>query len=160
MSKAFTKFTLILLGIFLVAASFIVVIRSLTSGIGNSKGGDTISVQGVSEGSVVKVNNPTQSTNFDAVTDGVYISDEKKLGSDVGFSVAFYEEDGSFAIDITGKPTALYRQKASEYILETLQISETEACKLNVYIGVTFATDPNLSGKNLGLSFCPGSVQI
>jgi hypothetical protein len=160
MSKTFKKLLLILLAAFLVAFAFIVIIKSLATGITDSKGGDTISVTGVAEGQNVKVNNPAQSANFEAVGADVYISDERKLGPDVGFSVAYYEEDGSFAIDISGKPTAVYRQKASEYILQTLQITEAEACRLNVYIGVTNATDPNLVGQNLGLSFCPGSVQL
>lgn len=117
--------------------------------------GGTVKIQ-----SGLQFSDPKESTNFESIGSGVYISDERKLGNDSGFSVAYFEEDGSFAISLTGKPFALYHEKASRYLLDTLKISEAEACTLNVYVGVTYDTDPSLSGKNFGLSFCPGSVQL
>lgn len=160
MSKTFIKLLVILCGVFLVAFAFITTIKSLSSRSGDTKIANEISIQSVTGGSSVKINNPARSTNFADMGSNVYVSDERQLGNDIGFSVAYFEEDGSFAISITGAPLAEHHQKASHYLLETLQISEEEACKLNVYVGVTYDIDPNLSGKNFGLSFCPGSVQL
>lgn len=108
----------------------------------------------------IRFSDPKESTNFANLGAGVYISDERQLGDDVGFNIAYFEEDGSFAIGLTGKPLEEYHKKASRYLLETLHITEEEACELNVYVGVTYDVDPNLSGKNFMLSFCPGSVQL
>jgi hypothetical protein len=108
----------------------------------------------------VSARNPAQSTNFADIGSGVYISDERQLGKEAGFSMSYFSEDGSIAIDISRQPLATYREKASRYLLQELGITEAEACELNVYVGVTYETDKVLTGKNLGLSFCPGSVEL
>ena len=108
----------------------------------------------------VKFSDPKESADFKNMGADVYISGELQTDANRGFSVAYSEVDGSFAIGITAKPLAEYRERASNYLLDVLQISEVEACKLNVYVGVTDDIDPKLAGKNFGLSFCPGSVQL
>jgi hypothetical protein len=161
MSKTFTRLMFTGLGIFLIAVAFIVTIRSLTdSSLNDTKDGDIIGLHTQAGGASVQAKNPINATNFISIGAGVYVSDERQLGPEVGYSMTYFEEDSSFAIDISGKPTAAYRKKASDYLLKTLQITEVEACQLRVYIGVSYATDPNQTGKNLGLSFCPDSVQL
>jgi hypothetical protein len=108
----------------------------------------------------ISIANPAQSTNFSDIGAGTYVSDERQLGQDIGFSVSYFAEDESFAIDISSKPIAQYRENASRYLLETLGITESEACQLKVYVGVTHDTDPGLSGKNLGLSFCADAIKL
>ena len=152
---------MILVGILLLVISFVVLIRYLTnSGISNSNDDDTIIVELEASGRDIKISNPAQSTNFADIGANVYVSDERQLGRGVGFSMTYFAESNSFAIDISGKPTEEYRRKAGAYLLESLQITEAEACQLRVYLGVSHSVDPNLSGRNLGLSFCPGSVEL
>jgi hypothetical protein len=108
----------------------------------------------------ISVRNPAQSTNFTDIGSGVYTSDERQLGKEAGFSMSYFSEDGSIAIDISSQPLASYREKASRYLLQELGITEAEACELNVYVGVSYDVDQKLSGTNLGLSFCPNSVKL
>ncbi len=163
MSKGFIKIITITTGIFLVAGSFIYIVRYVAnSGVSEprTETGPIVSLPGSDNRPAVSVRNPAQSTNFTDIGSGVYTSDERQLGKEAGFSMSYFSEDGSIAIDVSGKPLATYREKASRYLLEELQITEAEACTLNVYVGVTYETDQALSGKNLGLSFCPGSVEL
>jgi hypothetical protein len=152
---------LFLFGTFLVALVFLYTLKDTdntptdtTRPFGGSTGGV------VSSGSGVRFNDPKKSTDFTDIGANVFVSDERSLGTEVGYSIAYFADDQSFAIDVNGKPTAEYREKASRHLLQMLQVSETEACKLNIYVGVTYETDNKLFGNNLGLSFCPGSVQL
>lgn len=162
MNTTFVKLLLLTTGIILVAASFIVTIRYLTNSGVDSKDSKSavVSVGSATGDTKINIKNPAQSTNFADIGDGVYVSDERQLGSANGYSFTYFADDDSFAIDVSGKPVALYREKASRYLLESLGISESEACKLRVYVGVSYSIDSSLSGKNLGLSFCPDSVEL
>ncbi len=160
MSKTFTRLMFAGVGIFLIALALIITIKSLTQSSLEDGNSDMIDLTTQSDGVGVPAKNPVNSTNFANIGAGVYVSDERQLGADVGYSMTYFVEDNSFAIDISGKPLAAYREKASNYLLNTLQISEEEACQLHVYVGVSHATDPQRSGKNLGLSFCPGGVEL
>lgn len=161
MSKTFLKIIVITSIVFIVAACLIFLVRYFTgSGVSSTREDPVITILPDAGGDTFEIKNPSQLKNFTDVGADVYVSDERQLGQNVGFSVAYFKEDNSFAIAISGKPTDEYRKRASEYLVESLQISKEDACRLKVYVGVTFDDNPNLSGKNLGLSFCPGSVQL
>lgn len=159
MNKNFTRLMFVTLGILIILGSLIVVIRYVTNqSVTPDTSDETVTLGSGTD--TVKMSNPIQSKDFVSLGSGMYVSDARTLGESAGFSMVYYAEGGSFAIDISGKPTAVYREKASRYLLSVLNISETEACQLRLYVGVSHATDPSLSGKNLGLSFCPGSVKL
>jgi hypothetical protein len=162
MSKGFIKIITVTAGIFLVAGSFIYIVRYVANtGVSEpvNQSGPIVSLPG-GPSDRISVRNPAQSTNFADIGSGVYVSDERQLGKEAGFSMSYFSEDGSIAIDISSQPLASYREKASRYLLQELGITEAEACELNVYVGVTHETDKELVGKNLGLSFCPNSVKL
>ena len=80
--------------------------------------------------------------------------------SNSGFSFLYSENDGSFSIAIEKEPISINRKLASEYFLDLLKITTVEACKLKVLVGVPYGVNQGLSGQNLGLSFCSGSVPL
>ena len=92
--------------------------------------------------------------------DGVYSLEGTRSDKSAGFSMVYYEMDNSYSIAVLNEPIAENREAASKYFLEVLQISEADACKLKVYIGTTYDVNQELSGQNLGLSFCPGAVKL
>jgi|GEM_PF-2797292 len=77
-----------------------------------------------------------------------------------GFELLYSAADNSFTVSIEKTPLRIYREKASEYFLKLFHVSQTDACKLHVLVGVPAEVDEKLAGKNLGLSFCPNSIQL
>jgi hypothetical protein len=119
---------------------------------------DTVKVP-TNQGSV-EVTDITKLPEIVAVGDDAYSLDGTRSDKNAGFSLVYYEADNSYAIAILNEPIAQNRVAASKYLLELLQISEADACKLNVYIGTLYSVNPQLSGQNFGLSFCPGAVKL
>jgi len=78
----------------------------------------------------------------------------------VNFALLYSTKDNSFSISIERDPIAQNRILASEYLVSLLNISKSEACQLKVLLGVPYSVNEQLSGKNLGLSFCPGSINL
>lgn len=67
-----------------------------------------------------------------------------------------YQEE-SFLITIKDKYNIQSaRDLAENDLLKKLNISKEDACELNVSLGVPNFVSEKLSGKNYGLSFCPG----
>lgn len=77
-----------------------------------------------------------------------------------GFGIFYNEMNNSYAIDVWKEPLGDTRERASRYFLSITKMSETEACAQNVYVGVVEDISPELTRKNLGLSFCPGAISI
>lgn len=73
---------------------------------------------------------------------------------DPAYDVLYFQPDGSFTISILKKPVLANRTQAESAFLQELNISQADACKLKVLVGVPISIDPQYSGKNLGLSFC------
>ena len=77
-----------------------------------------------------------------------------------GFAILYSAADSSFSVAIEKTPISLYRERASRYFLQLFHVSESDACKLHVLVGVPAEIDSKLAGQNLGLSFCPGSITL
>ncbi len=73
---------------------------------------------------------------------------------DAPFSLLYSEIDNSFSIAIENEPIALNHELASRYFSQLLQISDVDACKLNVYIGVPYSVNPDYQGRRFDLTFC------
>ncbi len=71
-----------------------------------------------------------------------------------GYDISYYQPDNSFAISISQKPVMTARAQAEAALLEQLGISQADACKLKVTVGVPISVDPQYAGMDLGLSFC------
>lgn len=108
----------------------------------------------------VIIADPKRISNMNDLGSGLYQMEGTHTDSEAGFSIAYLETEKSFAVDIWKQPLNEYRKQAGQYLIALLKISEEEACKLNVYVGTTYDVDPTLSGKNLGLSFCPDAIPL
>lgn len=71
------------------------------------------------------------------------------------YSFDYYAKDQLFIITITDKDIKTAREKAENDFLSTLKIDKTQACKLNIQLGVPFSINQDAAGINFGLSFCP-----
>lgn len=71
------------------------------------------------------------------------------------YSLYYYPNDQSFTITILSKNLQTARDEAEKNFLKELNISEKDACKLKIFLGMPFFVNKQMSGKNFGLSFCP-----
>ncbi len=94
------------------------------------------------------------------VGSGMFHLEISEIEPTAKFALLYSENDDSFSLAVLDSPVSYHRDRASEYMLILLKISKEEACQLNFFVGVPYDIDSNLSGINLGLSFCPGSVPL
>jgi len=76
------------------------------------------------------------------------------------FDLLYFPQDQAFLITLESLPLKTARGEGEKALLENLNIPESEACNLKIEVKVPDEIDPNLSGINLGLSFCPNSTQL
>jgi uncharacterized protein YxeA len=74
------------------------------------------------------------------------------------YNITYYVPDSSFNILIEQTPFDDVRKEAEAAFLQTLDISQSDACKLKVKVGAPISVDPDHAGQNLGLSFCASST--
>ncbi len=77
-----------------------------------------------------------------------------KLSDD--FSIEYYAKDNSFIITLLNNDVEKAQKEAEQEFLQSLGVSQDDACKLNVIIGVPFSVNENFAGGVYKLSFCPG----
>lgn len=66
--------------------------------------------------------------------------------------------DSSFVVSIKSGVLAQVEPQAEQAFLSALDISESDACKLAVVIGIDPSVDPSLANQALPLSFCATST--
>jgi hypothetical protein len=79
---------------------------------------------------------------------------------DRGYQLLFVENAQEFLITLFSAPLGETRSLAEEDFIERLDISEYDACRLKVSVRALDSIDPAYREKELGLSFCPGSVSL
>jgi hypothetical protein len=70
------------------------------------------------------------------------------------YHIFYIQADELFFISITSYPFDEYRPVAEQKLLEVLEISEDDACKLNVDITTPAYANPDKTGEVYGLSWC------
>lgn len=77
-----------------------------------------------------------------------------------GYEIIYNAEESAFGIYVLASPVASEEATAEQNLLSVLDISQQDACKLNVTWGVSPSVDPSRAGATYGLSFCPGSTGL
>lgn len=70
------------------------------------------------------------------------------------FNITYLAQFKEFLISITGSPFESQRQIAEKAFIQSLGISQIDACKLTINITTSIHINPNEAGKNYPLSFC------
>ena len=68
--------------------------------------------------------------------------------------LVYHPKDNFFLISILDSPFESARLAAEQQFLQSLEISESEACKLNVSVTTPRFANPEEAGRNYKLSFC------
>ena len=76
------------------------------------------------------------------------------------FHILFFEDGAGFLVSLLKEPLRDVRAQAEAELRSTLQLSDSELCKLNIDVAVARDVNDRFSGKNLGLSFCPGAIEL
>jgi len=76
------------------------------------------------------------------------------------FKVIYFSESQTFIVSLITEPLGQSRNKAEQFILRTLGVSQEEMCLLSYEVLVPSGINETYSGKNLGFSFCPGAIVL
>jgi len=71
------------------------------------------------------------------------------------YYIAYYPNPEGFIITINNSDIERARAAAEKDFIETLKISKSDACKLNISLAVPMSVRESIAGQNFGLSFCP-----
>ncbi len=74
------------------------------------------------------------------------------------YQMNFYPQDEGFIISILNPDIQKARNVAEADFLAALGITKDQACQLKVTLGVPYSVNPQASGRNYGLSFCPNGI--
>ena len=76
------------------------------------------------------------------------------------YHIMYFSTGSSFLISLFAEPLGEVRRRAESELRSTLKLSDQDLCKLNIDVAVSDDVNAAYSGRNLGLSFCPGSVVL
>jgi hypothetical protein len=107
----------------------------------------------VSEKDKIKISSVTMN-NFTKDAEVISRGEVLRFEENDEFHIIARTKEGQFMISILGSPFMEMRLKAEEALLRKLNITEEEACKLDVIITTPIFANEAESGKNYGLSFC------
>lgn len=83
-----------------------------------------------------------------------YVIFERSAGYDLLYSL----QDSSFVVSIKSGTLSQVQPQAEQAFLSDLGISQSDACRLVVVVGVNPSVDPSLANQALPLSFCASST--
>lgn len=76
------------------------------------------------------------------------------------YTIQFSSVDDLIYISLLSNPVKESRKQAEEALMTILGLEAAEMCDLRVTVGVPMFVNKDLTGRELGLSFCPDSVQL
>ncbi len=76
------------------------------------------------------------------------------------YDIFYNEPTGILFISLYKEPLSFSRALAERALTGTLPLSKEEMCTLQVKVTTNAYVNPIYDGLNLGLSFCPGSVEL
>ena len=71
------------------------------------------------------------------------------------YGIEFQPQFQTFFITLSGKDLLFSRSEMEKNLVSILGVTQTEACRLKVNVGVVYSVNPGASGIEYGLSFCP-----
>jgi hypothetical protein len=171
------KKIIIIIGIFfLIAGIFLVIFISISNKRNNNSTIGTSQTQTQTKSSLSQLpieelskkdNLTFQTQKGDVLTKNIYKNPVSMLSekgvefkNNSDYSIDFYPQDEGFLIIITNPDVKSALEKAGKDFVETLGISQADACKLKVTVTVPFSVSAQYGGGTYGLNFCPESKQL
>ncbi len=76
------------------------------------------------------------------------------------YSTYYDEVHNLFNVTLRIEPLGATRRAAETTLQKQLGLSDTDMCRLTYTVGVPHFVSAEFAGKELGFSFCPGSVEL
>ncbi len=76
------------------------------------------------------------------------------------YAIYFYTGTGLISIDIFSEPLGSVRFLAEQALATTLGLPTDQICFLDIVVSTNRYVNEQFAGVDLGLSFCPGSIQF
>jgi len=99
---------------------------------------------------------------FELSDDGIYLFSSSRKKGKIGDSYNTYYDDldGSIIVSLRSVPLSTSRFLAEISLKQDTGLSEADLCEANILVNTPLEVSPEYSGRNLGLSFCKGSVSL
>lgn len=97
---------------------------------------------------------PVTTNNFYKTTTPFNPQGDRNLANSGAYSITYLPDLQQFLIVITGSGFAQNRAAAEQSLLDILNVSQLDACQLNVVIRTINAANPDQAGQDYPLSFC------
>lgn len=82
-------------------------------------------------------------------------------GSNTGdFQILYYPQNSGILISLLSEPLGPVRLAAENALRVTLGLSDSQLCGLTIDVRTTLSISATYSGRDLGLSFCPGATPL
>ena len=79
---------------------------------------------------------------------------------DAPYQVIYFPDGSGFLVSLLQEPLGQSRLDAETALRQKLRLTNDELCKLSSEVGTTISVNETYAGRELGLSFCPGSVKL
>src|SRR5690606_7392946 len=76
------------------------------------------------------------------------------------YNIFYSEVDNTFTISLLNTPLEETREQAQNRLLDLLGVPKDQLCRLKTMVTVPYWLNEELAGKNLGISFCLGSISL
>jgi hypothetical protein len=86
-------------------------------------------------------------------------NNQERQGNNAEFDIE-YGNDSSISIVLLKEPLGESRLAAEKSLKNLFPVSNSTLCSLKLTVAVPMSISSIYSGENLGLSFCPGAVQL
>jgi len=116
--------------------------------------------------STTGVSDPVSTRDFRKDSDVVKLDevtfqfDEGVANNEISYQIFFDDIDKSFTLSLLQEPLASSRLNAEEALLKRLAVPKNDLCSMKIIVNTPSFVSEDYSGNNLGLSFCPGAMNL
>lgn len=112
------------------------------------------------DGTQVEVRDFLKDTSVVKWGDSYVIAEDVDVKRDLYYQIFYFPMDRSISVALLQEPLSLSRNLAERALHERLMLSQDVLCKLDINVSTPSFVSDTFSGRDLGLSFCPGAIQL
>jgi len=91
---------------------------------------------------------------------GYFVDPSSPNAANIPFYIEFTSVTQHFIVSLQQEDIADAREQAEQFLLQHLDVTESELCSLSYTVSVPVRYNSPYTGQNLDFSFCPGAVQL
>lgn len=99
-------------------------------------------------------------STYEHVADDIYLARSKTNRDKTFYEIYYYANENKIGVSLLSEPISIARELAEEDLIDMLRLSKESLCNQEISVTTPRFASPEFAGRELGLSFCPGSVQL